>query len=390
MFLIILIILISFIYLKKNFVYIESNKKQTSVKIQEINLNDKNENVQNLINEINKIFKDNNKININSIESKYNLPSSDKGEIKNTIHIGFTLDSRYILETMLTMASIMSSQNTTTKIVFHFGVVKDFNAKHMLKMYKLKSKINNLTDYNFYYLKGAMEKMKHFHPKGEACPGKFELPQLLSDDIEKLLIFDGGDLLVFRDLSNLFNYDMGEYWALGVPEPWCIDAFVKKYNISKYLNIGSVLLNVKELKKNNFWDLYTKMRNIQLGGAVDQTLFNIVVPDDKKNYYPIRFGGFSILCTDNETENLNYEDFGYTKFFNSNLSNSWPENPKSFLNMTAQLLNPVYIHVMCGNGKWSLGRGLSIYRHLVKYFIKMAGIWDELCQKKPGYCHEKK
>ena len=70
----------------------------------------------------------------------------------------------------------------------------------------------------------------------------------------------------------------------------------------------------------------------------------------------------------------------------SNLSNSWPENPKSLLNITAQFLNPVYIHVMCGKGKWSLGRGLSIYRHLVKYFIKMAGIWDELCKKKPGYC----
>ena len=37
-------------------------------------------------------------------------------------------------------------------------------------MYQLKNKINNLTEFNFYYLNGAMKKMKNFHFKGEACP----------------------------------------------------------------------------------------------------------------------------------------------------------------------------------------------------------------------------
>ena len=44
--------------------------------------------------------------------------------------------------------------------------------------------------------------------------------------------------------------------------------------MTKYLNIGSILLNVKELKKNHFWDIYTKNRNLILEGAPDQTLFN--------------------------------------------------------------------------------------------------------------------
>ena len=57
---------------------------------------------------------------------------------------------------MLTIISIMASQENTTKIVFHFGVIKNFKAKNMLKMYGLKDKINNLTEFNFYYLKGAM------------------------------------------------------------------------------------------------------------------------------------------------------------------------------------------------------------------------------------------
>ena len=182
---------------------------------------------------------------------------------------------------MTTIASIMATQKTETKIIFHLGVINNFTAKDMLKIYELRKKINNLTEFNFYYLKGAMKKMKNFHIKGEACPGKFELPELLPDNIDKLLIFDAGDVLVLRDLTELYNYNMGEYWALGPPEPQGI-ALNSNYNISKYINIGSILLNVKELKNHHFWDYYTSNRYLKLEGAKDQALFNILVPDKKK------------------------------------------------------------------------------------------------------------
>ena len=108
---------------------------------------------------------------------------------------------------MLTVASIMATQEKTTKIRFHFGVTNNFTAEKMIEMYELRKKLNNLTEFNFYYLKDSLIYMKNFHPKGEACPGKFELPQYLSDDIEKLIIFDAGDLLVFRDLTELIVPD---------------------------------------------------------------------------------------------------------------------------------------------------------------------------------------
>ena len=155
----------------------------------------------------------------------------------------------------------------------------------MAKIYGLRYRINNLTEINFYYLKDSVEKMSGFHPtKGIASPGRFELPFLIPDNIERLLIFDVGDILIFRDLTDLFNYNMEEYIVLGPPEPSIIDSFMKiKYNITKYINIGSILVNVKKIKEFNFWDIYVKNRNIELFGAPDQTLFNIIMPDDKKN-----------------------------------------------------------------------------------------------------------
>lgn len=221
-------------------------------------------------------FKNFEKVNINNIEYKIYDNKPEFNNFISTINVGFTLDKNYTLETMLTSASIMETQKRETKIIFHFGVTENFSVDNMLEMYSLKEKLNNSTEFNFYYLKDSIKKMKNFHKKGEACPGKFELPSLLPNEVERLIIFDAGDVLVLRDLTDLYNYDMGEYWVLGNPEPLIIDSFMKvKYNISKYVNIGAILLNVKKLKEINFWDIYSSNRYLKLKGAPDQTLFNI-------------------------------------------------------------------------------------------------------------------
>jgi hypothetical protein len=330
-------------------------------------------------------FKKEGKININEAEIMIKrLKKINKGNIYSTIHIGFTLDKGFILQTMLTVASIMATQKKTTKIIFHFGVINNFTTENMIKMYQLKRRINNLTEFNFYYLKDSIKKMKNFHKKGEACPGKFELPELLPDNVERLLLFDAGDVLIFRDLTELYNYDMKDYWVLGTPEPFGIYLNYKIYNLTKYLNIGSILLNVKKLKENNVWKVYIKNRHLKMKGKPDQTLFNIVVPDNKKDYFPLRFGGLIPFINDRDSDKLKFHDNSFEKWLNSPFSKSFPENPNNLFKFTAQLYNPTFIHQWIG--KWASGRGLSIYRNLAKYFIKLAGIWDEICKIKPGYC----
>ena len=306
--------------------------------------------------EINHTFKKYNKINIDDIYEKYHPTKINKNiTIKSVIDIEFTLDPNFTLETMLTVSSIMASQNKTTKLVFHFGVINNFTAEHMLKIYSLKNKINNLTEFNFYYLKEAIQKMKHFHRKGEACPGKFELPQLLPNSVKKILLFDAGDVLIFKDLTELYNYDMGNYWVLGLPEPYGIK-YIKKYNSSKYINIGALIINVTEFKKNNIWDKYTKNRNLHIGGSPDQTLLNIIIPDDKKNFFPFRLGVFSIFRRDDSFYKKVYDDGGLKSWLASKLNNI-PNNPKTISEYFSLYNNSIFIHQFVG--KWFRGEGLS-------------------------------
>ena len=339
------------------------------------------------INEIEQKYKSSNQVNINQVYNIiYNVEEIFNPDINSTINIGFTLDKNYIYETMLTISSIMATQRKNTKIRFHLGVTKNFLAVKMAEIFELKNKINNNTEFNFYYLKESVIKMKGFHHKGEACPGKFELPIYLPDDVEKLIIFDGGDLLVLRDLTKLYQYNMGEYWILGTPEPIIINSFMKiRYNITKYLNIGSIMIDVKKYKDNNIWEKYTNNRNLPLRGQPDQTLINIIIPDSKKNYIPFKFGGICLFDNDEFSDSLMFNQLlGYKNWINSSLSSTLPNNPKSEIGILLQLNNPRFIHQFYG--KWEKGDGLSIYRHLAKYFMLISGISTMLCKKKPKYC----
>lgn len=348
-------------------------------------INKEIENNKRFLHKITEIFNKEGKVNINEIESILDFKKKQQKKIKifnkNTVHVGFTLDKGFLLQTMITVASIMATQSNNTKIIFHFGVIQNFTSFHMFKIYQLRNKLNNLTEFNFYYLKGAIEKMKGFHPKGEACPGKFELTELLPNNVERLLLFDAGDVLIFRDLKELYNYDMKNYWVLGTPEP--IGIFMnRKYNLTKYVNIGSLLINVKKLKINQFWNLYTKNKNLKLSGAKDQSLFNILIPDKYKDYIPFKFGGLSPFMNDKNSDKLLFSDHGQKKLLKSKIN--LPFSKDTHLQITAQLYNPVFIHQW--KGKWFKGNGLSIFRNLAKYFINLAGIWNEVCKTIPGYC----
>ena len=109
---------------------------------------------------------------------------------------------------MITLASIMDSQKQSTKIKFHLGVVLNFKDTDMLKIYSLRDKIREDVEFNFYNAKKVEIDLKDLNSKGPGDAAKLLLPQLLPDEIEKLLIFDAGDLLVLRDLSELYNWDM--------------------------------------------------------------------------------------------------------------------------------------------------------------------------------------
>lgn len=283
----------------------------------------------------------------------------------------------------MTLASIMDSQNYKTKLRFHFGVVLSFDEINMLKIYSLREKIRNDVEFNFYNAKKVENDLKNLNTKGPGAIAKLLLPQLLPEEIERLIIFDTGDLLVLRDLYEMYNFNMQEYLYLGLPGVKVGEyAKITKKNFEIYINTGSMLVNVKKVKKENMYEKFVKYKNVYSSEIGDQDLLNDIA-FGKIGYLPIKFGIRSAFDNDKDSDNpLNENPYQY--YVKNYFKINFPFIPKN-INKIIQLgYNPVVIHQF--NGKWMFGKGMTVYRRIGQYYIKLAGIWDEMCKKFPGYC----
>ena len=278
----------------------------------------------------------------------------------------------------------MDSQKPETKLKFHFAVVNGFSTENMLKIYNLRRKIRDDVEFNFYNAKRVETEFKGINPKGNAICARLLLPELLPDDIKRLIIFDTGDVIILRDLSEMYNWNMKNKMYSGV-----LDMGINKFgHISKrkldiYINAGNYLVDVKKVKSAKMYEKFVKYKNVYKSSIIaDQNLINDVAYG-KIGYLPMKFG--IIAPFDNDRISDNYHSKKIYKFYEkAKHKELFPFLPKNLNEMYLQAYNPVVIHQFYG--KWVKGSGLTIYRRLVQYYIKLAGIWDEMCQKHPGYC----
>ena len=395
----IVILLLVFFYLKNNsnlyrkkdyvinhFVY-QSN---FSFNIQEniSNLNIINSNsylTTNLIKKINETYEKNGFVNLNEVEST--LPGGrawTKGKTKSKeINVGAGFDENFVLLAMFTIASIMDSQNLETKLRLHFAVVKGFPVEKMIKIYTLRDKIRDDVEFNFYNAKQVEIDLNNTNPKGNGPNTKLIFQELLPDDVERIIILDLGDSLVFRDLSEMYNWNMEDKIYYGV-----LDVGVNKYGpfskkeLDIYINTGSILVDVKKAKSEKLYEKIVENKNvIEPKTIYDQDFINDIAYG-KIGYLPMRFGLVAPFLEDQDSDRPPYKTV-YWNLDNAKYKEKY-NLPKNQDEMNINALNPVIIHQW--NGKWIHGRGLTIYRRIAQYYIRFAGIWDEICPEYPGLC----
>ena len=327
-------------------------------------------------------------VSLNEVESKILngrtwVKNLDK---KNVINFGFQLDHLYVLRAMITLASIMDSQNNSTKIKFHFAVVLNFTINDMLKIYTLRKRLRDDVEFIFYNAKKVETELNGLNTKGPGAVAKLLLPQLLPDDIERILIFDTGDLLIIKDLSEAYNWDMKGCLYAGVPAGG-VGNFAKisqkVYDI--FISVGSFLVDVKKVKEENMYEKFKANKNAYSSEVGDQDLLNDVT-FGKITYFPFKFGMISPFLNDYDAVNAKRDNM-YSRYAEKlkryeGRFNFIPKNEMDFLKIG---YGPSVIHHM--HSKWMFKSGLTVYRRLAQYYIKIAGIWEEICKEFPGYCN---
>jgi lipopolysaccharide biosynthesis glycosyltransferase len=324
-------------------------------------------------------------VNINYIESKItNGRFWEKNkDVLNEINIGIQLDPSYVLRGMMTLASIMDSSKSKTKLRFHIAVVLSFSIDNMLKIYSLREKIRNDVEFNYYNAERVETELKYLNSKGPGAVAKLLLPELLEDNFEKLIIFDTGDLLVLRDLNTMYNLNMNDYLYLGIPGGKIGKyAKISKKKYKRYINTGSMLVNIKKVKKEKIYEKCVKYKKEYNDSIGDQDLLNDIAYG-KIGYLPMKFGIRSPYRNDLDSDKIIY-NIPFHYFYNVFLKENSSFIPKTITKIIQLGYNPIVIHQF--NGKWMNGQGMTVYRRISQYYIKLAGIWDEICVKHPGYC----
>ena len=334
------------------------------------------------------LYLNNNYINLNKIEStitngrKWETKYSDE---ENEINIGFQIDSNYVLRCMMTLASIMDSQKNTTKIRFHFAVVLNFEIDDMIRIYSLRNIIRDDVEFNFYNARRVEKDLIGLNTKGPGAVAKLLLPELLPNDIERLLVFDTGDLIILKDLTEAYYWNLTGYLYAGTPARGIGKyAKISKKIFDIYINVGNFLIDVKGVKSKKMYQKFVKYKNNYHSSIGDQDLLNDVA-FGYITYLPFKFGMISPYFNDKDSEMArNNSIFSFVKIIKyKNKYKFLPKNEEEFLRMG---YSPVVVHHM--HAKWMNGKGLTMYKRLAQYYIKVAGIWDELCLKFPYYCQK--
>ncbi len=172
---------------------------------------------------------------------------------KSTVEIAMALDKNYVYPCLVSMTSIM--ENTNSDIHFYLLISEKLEESDKQILLSLTEKYDNCSiqffsignEYDHYFTWGHVTKAIYF---------RIDIPDLLND-VAKCIYLDC-DTVIRRDISELYNIDIGDNVLAGTLEPgvmfWVDDDYVNKadVDIKKYINSGVLIMDLKELRRQNF------------------------------------------------------------------------------------------------------------------------------------------
>ena len=185
------------------------------------------------------------------------------------IPVSFVCDSNYVIPTVVAITSLICNKNPDTYYDIYI-ITADLLEPELENFYQFRSSTADI-----HIIKSSLEKFEDlplcFYVPSTAYLN-FDLPNLISHQ-DKVLHLDG-DVIIQRDLSDLFEMNIDDYYAGVVKDIGLID---NDLNIKNYFNNGVMLLNLKLMREN---DVSIALLNIAKSGVklkyMDQDCFNIL------------------------------------------------------------------------------------------------------------------
>ena len=159
----------------------------------------------------------------------------------NYISIAYTFDNKYTFYSYISMISVLESKNIYTYISFYLVVPKSFSKENRNIIESLYEQYDFL-NITFIYMDDRYKKVEPIRYLNQNAYYRLSLGELLPN-LNRIIYLDC-DLIVYKDLTNLFNLNFNGYLMLSRKTPVKI---AKLYQI----NSGVLLLNLKKMREIN-------------------------------------------------------------------------------------------------------------------------------------------
>ena len=223
----------------------------------------------------------------------------------NHIHISMGFDQNYCDLALISIASVLNTSSSDTYIHFHI-LGLNFGFEEIKQIIDLR-KINNKVEFIFYNAK-QVEYDFEFGRRERRKSGNFARilsPQIINNT-NKVLFLDSGDVVVQKDLSEVYFYELDDNyfgWAL----EFCAGNHKKfnyKFKTNNFYPQGGILLvNIRLFRQD---ELYKKA--VFVSKSYDsfenpcQDIL-ITIANYKFVFFPLNFNTFLFYENDNDIAN---------------------------------------------------------------------------------------
>lgn len=168
-----------------------------------------------------------------------------------SIPIAMATDNNYLVPTLVSIVSASENADPATTLRFYIMVTSDFSEENKSKVQKLNENLANCE----ITIVDMGDAFKEFEKSnwGTAMYYRLKVGSVLKD--EDRCIYLDSDTLVLKDLTEMYNLDIGDNYVAGTPDGFrlCKDhaSELEIADMSQYICSGSLLWNLDKLRTDN-------------------------------------------------------------------------------------------------------------------------------------------
>jgi len=243
---------------------------------------DKLEKVKNYLFEL---YNTNHEVNLNKfqVENIEQKEYSAKDTGLTNIHISTSLSENRIQDVIIHLTSAIQKMSSSSFLHIHIMSTDNFTLETFSKLMSMAHKTNNNTEIIVYNAQQSKSDFKMREDKAETFKKEYARLYALKavQNIQKLIMLNIDNVMVQKDLSELYETDMNDIYVRGVPEvpglkykiDW-MDNYL--FDKSDYINGDVLLVNMESSQKEDFYNKAVELNNNEFYSKVEDPVQDII------------------------------------------------------------------------------------------------------------------